>query len=311
MGSDPAELWAVMAEGWADSVAAGLDTLILAHRRSDVARLNELARAAAARRKWLGEVAGYGPDGGLRVGDRVLFDRNDRRRGLVNGMRGVIAAPAADGAMVVALASGEEVTVAADYVATAADYVADHVRLGYAMTGHKAQGSTVDATHVYTGGASREWLYSVLSRHSVAVKLYVGGGWRDPDHHPAPTGLDSGRSELADIWSRFRRLARRSERQFTALDAALSSAEAYPELSWVRHLGPVPGDPAGRQRWRQILVAANRYRNRVGLGPGAKDSLLGDRPRSRSARRTFDRIEAAVAAVGRPSSARDRSELRR
>ena len=56
-----------------------------------------------------------------------------------------------------------------------AAYAADHLDLGYAITGYRAQGVTVDTGHVLvTGQTSRETLYVAMTRGRHANTAYIG-----------------------------------------------------------------------------------------------------------------------------------------
>lgn len=149
--------------------------LVLAHRRVDVAELNDSIRAV---RQGRGELAGeqvYQTTEGERAfaaRDRILFRENNRDLGVKNGMLGTVER-AEPGRMEVRLdtakgpATGRRVSVSmADYAAV------DH---GYATTIHKAQGATVDRTHVLASGTmDRHLTYVGMTRHREAVTLYAG-----------------------------------------------------------------------------------------------------------------------------------------
>ena len=97
-------------------------------------------------------------------GDLVITRSNDRRlrtlRGgwVRNGDRWRVTHVGKDGSMTVqrvGVALGGSVTLPAAYVA-------EHVDLGYAVTAHRAQGLTVDTSHVVVSGTTtRENLYVV------------------------------------------------------------------------------------------------------------------------------------------------------
>lgn len=162
-------------------VIADMDTrpdgsrLVLAHRRVDVAELNDAIRAVRQDR---GELRGeqlYQTTEGERTfaaGDRILFRENNRDLGVKNGMLGTVER-AEPGRLEVRLdtakgpASGRRVSVSmADYAAV------DH---GYATTIHKAQGATVDRTHVLASGTmDRHLTYVGMTRHRDQVTLYAG-----------------------------------------------------------------------------------------------------------------------------------------
>ncbi len=140
---------------------------MIAHRRRDVADLNGRAHALMRAAGALGEdeVAA----GGLRVaaGDLVMLRRNDRRLGVINGERGIAVGVDAERGEV-------DVELRGRTVRLDREYVADSVTLGYAITGHAAQGMTCSQTFVLaTDGLSKEWAYVALSRGRDANRLYV------------------------------------------------------------------------------------------------------------------------------------------
>lgn len=147
--------------------------LVLAHRRVDVAELNQSIRAA---RQELGELANervYQTAEGERAfaaGDRLLFRESNRDLGVRNGMLGTVE-KAEPGWLEIRLDSargpGRVVSVSmADYAAV------DH---GYATTIHKAQGATVDRSFVLASGSmDRHLTYVGMSRHRDQVTLYAG-----------------------------------------------------------------------------------------------------------------------------------------
>src|SRR5881397_666849 len=60
-----------------------------------------------------------------------------------------------------------------------------HVRHAYALTGHAAQGLTVERAFVLGAGEARlqEWGYVALSRARVETRLYVTGAPREHESH--------------------------------------------------------------------------------------------------------------------------------
>ncbi len=153
--------------------------LALAHRRADVAGLNEAVREG---RKERGELVGgrvYRTDDGRQAGtrafaagDRLVFLANDRAMGVKNGTLGTVTAVAAgrievrlDGAK----GEGRGRRVGID---TAAYGAFDH---GYATTIHKSQGATVDRAFVLASASmDRHLSYVAMSRHRDAAGLYAG-----------------------------------------------------------------------------------------------------------------------------------------
>lgn len=149
--------------------------LVLAHRRVDVAELNDSIRAV---RQGRGELAGeqvYQTTEGERAfaaGDRILFRENNRDLGVKNGMLGTVER-AEPGRLEVRLDTAKGPGQGRRVSVSMADYAAvDH---GYATTIHKAQGATVDRTHVLASGTmDRHLTYVGMTRHRDAVTLYAG-----------------------------------------------------------------------------------------------------------------------------------------
>ena len=124
----------------------------------------------------------------LQAGDRVVCLRNHRRLGVTNGTRGTVTAVDTDaGTVDLDLDGGDQVTLPAWYLQQG------HLGHGYALTGHKAQGATVDRTFVLgSDELYREWGYVALSRHRDDTRLYLvesrdeWDGLDDVVHGPLP-----------------------------------------------------------------------------------------------------------------------------
>lgn len=174
---------------WAADVRAGRSTILVAEAAETVKVLNRRARAD--------RIVGGGPAGSIEVnlvdgtqaseGDLVITRKNDRRlrtlRGgwVRNGDRWRIAHVAKDGSMQVqrvGVALGGSVTLPASYAA-------EHVDLGYAVTAHRAQGITVDTSHVVVSGTTtRENLYVSMTRGRESNTAYVALDKPDERHAP-------------------------------------------------------------------------------------------------------------------------------
>jgi len=116
-----------------------------------------------------------------------------------------------------------------------------HVDHGYAVTMHKAQGTTVDRAYLLaSGGTDRHLAYVGMTRHREAATLYAGGdeipgrGGASPAARPKASSLDfaerhgvetqkpflenarawleSGRERLAQAWERAERAVAASAR---------------------------------------------------------------------------------------------------
>jgi Ti-type conjugative transfer relaxase TraA len=149
--------------------------LVLAHRRADVAELNDQVRAVRQERGELQYEHRYQTTEGERAfakGDRIQFRENNRDLGVTNGMLGTVER-AEPGRLEVKLDSAKGPGAGRRVAVSMADYAAvDH---GYATTIHKAQGATVDRAYVLASGTmDRHLTYVAMTRHREAVTLYAG-----------------------------------------------------------------------------------------------------------------------------------------
>ncbi len=140
---------------------------MLAYRRTDVRDLNEAARTVLTRAGRLGPDAVEVGGREFRVGDRVLCRRNELSLGVRNGTRGTIVD-----------VEPSTLTLRTDGGALrslALRYAAAHLEHGYALTGHAAQGATVERAFVllHDQGALREWGYVACSRASAETHVYL------------------------------------------------------------------------------------------------------------------------------------------
>lgn len=150
----------------AEDLAVGKQSLALTATRAEARDVNEAARFVAEEKGRLrGENVVVCTAHGERQfaeGDRVLFTRNHKALAVKNGDLGTVKSIAGqDGQarMKIDLDRGGERQV------DTRTY--DHLEHGYAVTVHKAQGSTVDRAHVLAsdnGMSSREWAYVAGSR---------------------------------------------------------------------------------------------------------------------------------------------------
>ena len=143
--------------------------IILTHTNDEVRALNEAARERMREAGDLGEDVRLTVERGARSfasGDRVMFLQNERGLGVKNGMLGTIE-QVSERSMSVRTDAGR--SIAFDLK----DY--DRIDHGYAATIHKAQGMTVDRTHVLaTPGLDAHGSYVALSRHRDGMDLHYG-----------------------------------------------------------------------------------------------------------------------------------------
>jgi len=160
-------------------------TVMLAYRRADVRDLNDAARTLLTRAGRLGQALAVG-EREFRVGDRVLCRRNDARLGVRNGMRATVAS-LDETAVMLRIDSGALRSVGLRHAA-------EHLEHGYALTGHAAQGATVERAFVLLRGqgALREWGYVACTRARAETHLYLADEAPEREAHGRePTGLDA------------------------------------------------------------------------------------------------------------------------
>ncbi|MCL8384308.1 Ti-type conjugative transfer relaxase TraA [Xanthobacter aminoxidans] len=147
----------------------GRSRIILTHTNAEVRALNEAARGRMRDAGNLGDevrlVVERGERGFAR-GDRVMFLQNERGLGVKNGTLGAIEQVSTQ-SMSVRTDDGRSVRF------DLKDY--DRIDHGYAATIHKAQGMTVDRTHVLaTPGLDAHGAYVAMSRHRERMELHYG-----------------------------------------------------------------------------------------------------------------------------------------
>jgi Ti-type conjugative transfer relaxase TraA len=144
--------------------------VILTHTNDEVRALNEAARERMRGGGNLGDEVHLTVERGERhfaSGDRVMFLQNERSLGVRNGTLGIVKQVTAQ-SMTVAIGDGRSVRF------DLKDY--NRIDHDYAATIHKAQGMTVDRTHVLaTPGMDAHGSYVALSRHRDGVDLHYGG----------------------------------------------------------------------------------------------------------------------------------------
>jgi conjugative relaxase-like TrwC/TraI family protein len=164
------ELRLTLVDDWWESARTGEhDAVMIAHRRSDVADLNALARARMDRDGRLGPEQIATSDRAFAVGDEVVTRRNDRRVGLINGTRARVTAVDTDRRTV------EITTLAGDHRQVDSNYLDEGwLQHGYALTAHAAQGATLDRTFILgSDELYREWGYTAFSRHRDQARYYT------------------------------------------------------------------------------------------------------------------------------------------
>jgi Ti-type conjugative transfer relaxase TraA len=180
---------AALVDGWLQGrqQEPGRSQLMLASTRADAAALNQLARQRLGGAGALGSDHRIATEQGERTfaaGDRLMFLRNERALGasadgqggtaVKNGTLGTVTSiqGESEAARLTVRLDARDATAAAPEVTFAVrDYGA--LTHGYAATIHKAQGVTVERTHVLASRAmDRHAAYVALTRHREGVRLH-------------------------------------------------------------------------------------------------------------------------------------------
>lgn len=144
----------------------GVDLLVLAAFRKTVSSINEAE--AASRRDQFVPVRRLGPLATVSSGDPIVITVNRYKHGLFNGLLGVVTS-----------ISNERVQILFDGESSPRDLPEEaegDVELAYAITCHKAQGSSAKTVMVIVEASSlatREWLYTAVTRARQLVLLVV------------------------------------------------------------------------------------------------------------------------------------------
>jgi conjugative relaxase-like TrwC/TraI family protein len=166
----------LLADWWTharDELAANV---MLALRRRDVAELNQFARQLMDADGRLGADRLTVQEREFAAGDRVVCLRNSDVVGVKNGSTGTVQRVDRERrTLTLATDRGPTVEVNRRYLQ------AGYVRHAYALTGHAAQGITVERAFVLGAGEARlqEWGYVALSRARQETRLYVTGTPRE------------------------------------------------------------------------------------------------------------------------------------
>ena len=172
--------------------------IILTHTNDEVRALNEAARERMRAAGDLGDELRLTVERGARnfaSGDRVMFLQNERGLGVKNGTLGTIEQ-----------VSAQSMTIQTDDGRSVRFDLKDYNRIdhGYAATIHKAQGMTVDRTHVLaTPGVDTHSSYVALSRHRDGIDLHYGrDDFANPDRLVSTLSRDRAKDMASDYEQR-------------------------------------------------------------------------------------------------------------
>jgi conjugative relaxase-like TrwC/TraI family protein len=260
---------AVVRDWWA---AGDLDgAVMIAHRRADVADLNRRARDCLQREGALGREHLRLPGGRIAAGDHVVVKTNDLRRGIHNGDRARVVAIDRRHQALELDCHGRLVTLDADFLHGETARGEPTLLHGYAITGHVAQGMTVDRAYVLADpGLTGEWAYTAMSRGRQHNAIYFAADRDDTRGEFAPRGLQE-------------------HTPLERLTTALASSEAST-------LAIDTGTPAAPDLRREIQAARNALATARAERQRAEGRRLAWRP---SVRADVDVTRQAETAAGR------------
>ena len=250
--------------------------IILTHTNDEVRALNEAARERMRDAGDLGDDVRLAVERGERSfasGDRVMFLQNERGLGVKNGTLGTIE-QVSERSMSVRTDDGRSVSF------DLKDY--DRIDHGYAATIHKAQGMTVDRTHVLaTPGLDAHGSYVALSRHRDGMDLHYG------------------RDDFASQDRLVRTLSRDRAKDMASDYERLDPAQDYAERRGITFRAARCRDRAqGRagKGARHVRRPAPARRWRTGAGTGSAGKEGGGRPGNGAAPRPHQGARSAMPA---------------
>ena len=158
-----------MIRAWAADIDAGRDPLLLAYRRDNVETLNRAARELWERSGRLNGPELAAPGGRIyRAGDQVITLAPGPHGAWVTSQAAWVTAVDPEAQTLTAITpDGRRLLMSAD------DIGADRLGYGYAITAHRAQGTTVEVAHVLDDGGGRELAYVAMSRARKASHVYT------------------------------------------------------------------------------------------------------------------------------------------
>ncbi|SER97836.1 conjugative relaxase domain-containing protein, TrwC/TraI family [Propionibacterium cyclohexanicum] len=241
---------------WRTDTLAGRAAVLVADSNESVLALNERARADLILDGTVDARREVELRDGTRaaVGDTVITRHNDRRlragRGWVrNGNRWTVTEVRDDGSLTLRRAGRKW----GGSVVLPADYAAGHVELGYAVTAYRAQGITVDASHVLVDASTtRENFYVAMTRGSHANVAYVAVEKPDPAHetpHPSDNAEATARSVLFGVLQHV-------GAELSAHETITAEQEAWGSIAQLAAAHETIAAAAQHDRWAALIRAS-------------------------------------------------------
>lgn len=237
-------------EAWRSDLADGKASILVTDSAESVRLLNQRARAERIldRESDASRETALADDLRVSAGDLVVTRLNDRRlrtdRGdwVRNGDRWQVVRVRRDGALELRRAGRT-----GGVVGLPAWYVAAHVDLGYAVTAHRAQGLTVDTSHVVvTGSTTRENFYVAMTRGQHSNTAYVALDKPDESHAPP-------RSGDATVVSVLYGVLHHSGRELSAHETMRAEQERWGGVAQMADEYDAIATGAVRERWKELV----------------------------------------------------------
>ena len=213
---------------WWTSFSTGQAAVLLAHRRVEVDGLSDMARELMAADDRLSGPTLDVQGRAFQVGDRIVCGLNRPSLHVANGTRGVVTDVNVEArTLAIRTDAGYEVTLPAEYLNRELGKGRRPVDHGYAITGHKAEGVTVDRVFIVGSGPTQEWMYVASTRPKVRADFYLIEAPEPPQladeiDLPPPASRDPYDLAIAAM--------ARSAPQRLAIDAAAEAQRTHPSL---------------------------------------------------------------------------------
>jgi conjugative relaxase-like TrwC/TraI family protein len=222
----PGQLKEILVGDWWEAFQRGERVAILAYRREEVDQFNTACQQLRDHAGQLGPERLQVGDRTLAVGDVVVCGKNALRSlGVANGSRGqVLALDPQQHSLTLRLDNGQEATLDGRYLDhrptwwTRGNPGRRTIDLGYANTGHRSQGVTLDRALVRVAGVEdREWFYVAATRAAKATTFF---DVVSPEPRAVELELDVPSPEPRSIDHQLAAIARRDGGKRLAVDTA-------------------------------------------------------------------------------------------
>jgi conjugative relaxase-like TrwC/TraI family protein len=222
----PGQLKQTLLADWWEAFQQGERVAILAHRREEVDQFNTACQQLRQHAGQLGPDRLQVGDRQFGVGDVVVCGKNALRSlGVANGSRGqVLALDPDQRTLTLRLDNGQEAILDGRYLDhrpawwTRGNPGRRTIDLGYATTGHRSQGVTLDRALVRVAGAEdREWFYVAATRAATATTFF---DVVSPEPRAVELELDVPSPEPRSMDHQLAAIARRDGGKHLAVDTA-------------------------------------------------------------------------------------------